>query len=260
MIIHAYLTTGFYPWAKLFLESYKYHNGEETTVILSTRGLDKQQVAELKSLYKNVVVKNDNFNIADMARKAKMSPKQLLRLKKQVEEKHVTEKNKVWKLMVAADDRVKSVLDVMKEYTHEDYMLHFDIDMYFRDNLKELIKFIKSHDISIRLRLQSKLNRKTMIGIQGYKINKTTMQFVSKWISYVEKVPPHQRPMGYGQSACFYAYRDFKRKVKWGSVPRRFIAPQMYDTDTIWSANTKEGKKKNLEICYQDFERIKNGR
>ena len=260
MIIHSYLTSGFFPWAKLFLESYKYHNGSETTIILSTRNLPGENVEKLESLYENLIVQNSNFNMHEMAKKAQMPVRKLVQLKKQVEEKHVTEKNKVWKLMIAADDRVKSVLDVIKEYRTQDYMLHFDIDMYFRNDLKDLIAFMRKHDISIRLRLQSKLNRKTMIGIQGYKINKTTIAFLKKWISYVESIPPHRRPLGYGQSACYYAYRDFKSKVTWGSIPRKFIAPQMKETDIIWSANTKEGKVKNLEICYKDFKEMKNGK
>jgi len=256
MIIHAYLTSGFFPWAELFLKSLKYHNGLYIPVVLSTIGLTPEQVDTLYKHYKNLDVKNDNFNMVEMAKTARMSVDKLLRLKKQVEEKHVTEHNKVWKLMIAADARVKSILGVMLEYTTQDYILHFDIDMYIRGDLKKLIEFIKSNDISIRLRLHSKPSRKTMIGIQGYKINKTSINFLKKWISYVESVPPHKRLLGYGQTSCWYAYKDFKNKVRWGNIPRTFISPQMNDKDIIWSANTKEGKVRNLETCYDDFKRM----
>jgi hypothetical protein len=98
-----------------------------------------------------------------------------------------------------------------------------------------------------------------MMGVQGYRICDTTIKFLKRWIKFVEDVPPYERPLGYGQTACYYAYLEFRDKVNWGSIPRRFIAPQMLDTDIIWSANTVEGKSKNLEYCYKDFERMKNG-
>jgi len=259
LIIHAYLTSGFFPWAELFLKSFKYHNGEDMKVILSTRGLTRHQVTLLKRLYKNIDIQNKNFSIQEFAKKAGVTQSQLLKFKKQVEEEHVTERNKVWKLMIAADDRVKSVRDTLKKNLDQDYMFHSDIDMYFRGELTPLFDFIKQHEISIRLRLKSKPNRKTMIGIQGYKINRKSLQFLNRWIYHVERVSPKDRPMGYGQTACYYAYNEFKNKTAWGSVPRKFIAPQMKPTDIIWSANTINGKTENLKFCYQDFEEIKNG-
>lgn len=260
MIVHAYLTSGFFPWSKIFLESFKYHNGEGYKVILSTRNLSKAEISQLKKIYKNLQVLNRNYSLGEMAKKAGISQALLLKYKKQVEEKHVTEENKVWKLMIAADDRVKSIRDVLKDNMKEDYIFHSDIDMYIRGPLDDLFDFIRQHDISIRLRLQSKPNRKTMIGIQGYRICQKTLNFLNRWIYHVESIPPIKRPMGYGQTACYYAYRNFKNKVKWGSVPRKYIAPQMKESDIIWSANTVKGKTENLKYCYKDFEEIKNGK
>lgn len=259
MIIHSYLTDGFFPWAKIFLESYGFHNGSDNLVVLSTRGLTTDQISELYDLYDNLVVKNKDYDMKKFAKRAGVPQKILKEYKRQVEEECVTQKNKVWKLMIAADERVKSTYEVMKEYQDEDFMFHSDIDMYIRSPLTELFDTIKKHDISIRLRLHSKLNRKTMIGIQGYRLCNTTINFVRRWIKYVDDKAPKDRPLGYGQTACYYAYMDFKDKVKWWSVPRRFIAPQMYDTDIIWSGNTKKGKVKNLELCYKDFKEMKNG-
>lgn len=259
MIIHSYLTNGFFPWAKIFLESYKFHNGSKNLIIFSTRGLNNNQISVLYDLYDNLVVKNEDYDLKGMAIKAGVSEKILRRYKKQVETKCVTLKNRVWKLMIAADDRVKSTYDVMREYIDEDFMFHSDIDMYIRSPLDELFDKIKQHDISIKLRLNSKLNRKTMIGIQGYRLCKNTLRFMERWIKYIDDVKPKDRPLGYGQTSCYYAYEDFKNRVSWWSLPRRFIAPQMYDTDIIWSGNTKKGKTKNLKICYEDFEGMKNG-
>jgi len=259
MLVHAYFTNGFFPWAKLFLESFKFHNGEEMKVVLSTRELTDGEVEELYGLYKNLVVQNNSFDFEMMAKTAGVSVKKLLKLKSEIELNHVTEKNKVWKLMIAADDRVKSTFGVMKEYQDEGFMFHSDIDMYIRAPLTELFDEIKKHDISIRLRLHSKLNRKTMIGIQGYRLCKRTFKYLQKWIKYIDDVAPKDRPLGYGQTSSYYAYLDVIDYVDWWSVPRRFAAPQMYDGDIIWAGNTPKGKVKNLELCRNDFDKIKEG-
>jgi len=259
VILHSYLTSGFFPWAEIYLESFKYHNGEDTKIILSTRDLKVHELDRLYSLYGNLKIINKQLNFNSLIKKSKLNKNKLLNLKKQVEESHVTEKNKVWKLLIAADDRVKSTYSILKNNPSEDYILHTDIDLYFRDNIRTLVEFINQYDISIRLRLHSKLNRKTMIGVQGYRVNDKSIAFMKKWINYIDNVAPHLRPLGYGQTSCYYAYNDFKNKVKWGSVPLKYLAPQMRDTDTIWSANTTKGKTENLRICYLDFEEFKNG-
>lgn len=255
MIIHAYFTDGFYPWAELFLKSFKFHNGTDSPIILSTRDLSQDKIDKLYDIYSNIKIENEKFNIKNLCKKAGLTKKKLLEHKNEVETKHVTENNKIWKLMVAADDRVKSIHKVISNInTEEKHLLHFDIDMYFRAQLNELFSFVRNHDISIRLRLKSPLNRKTMIGVQGYKINQKSIDFLDRWIYYIDDVKPADRHKGYGQTSCYYAYCDVKNNCEWGNVPSKFISPRMKADDVVWSANTKKGKTKNLELFKKDFD------
>ena len=73
-----------------------------------------------------------------------------------------------------------------------------------------------------------------------------TINFLKKWIKYIDDVEPKNCPLYYGQILCYYTYKDFKNKVKLGSVPRCYIAPQILVTDIIWNTNTTKGKTKNL--------------
>ena len=118
-------------------------------------------------------------------------------------------------------------------------------------------KILFLHDISIKLRLKSQLNRKTLISVQGYRICKKSVYFLKRWIKYVEDIPPHKRRMGYGQTSCYYAYKDVKNDVKWGSVESRFCSPRMLETDVIWSGNTTKGKVRNLQLCRKDFNKMR---
>lgn len=258
MILHAYLTDGYYDWAELFLKSLKYHHGEKFKVILSSRELDEKRIDNLYSLYRNLRIVNKEFDVISMAKRTKLEAKELLEFKKQIETTHVNLKNNVWKTLIADDDRIKEILQVMKDNINEKFMIHFDIDMYFKKPIDELVSIVENNDISIRLRLQSKLNRKTMIGVQGYKLSPLTIEFVENWIENIDMVPVYDRGLGHGQGACYYSYMKFKDKLSWGTIHPRFISPRMLPTDVIWSANTKRGKEKTIKLFNDDFEEMKN--
>jgi hypothetical protein len=257
MIIHAYLTNGFFPWAKFFMESYKFHNGVDKKIILSTFDLNKEQIDSLYNTYPNLEVQNSTFNIEQMSKKSGVPFKTLLKYKDQIERKHVNEKNKVWKLMVAGDSRIKCVRDIVKSNMNEDYIVHCDIDMYIRSPLNDLFEFIKDYDIAMRLRLDSKINRKVWITIQCYKPSKISLDFLNRWIKYIDDVKPLKRVKGYGQTSCYYAYKETKNSCKFGNLPNNFVSAQRRPDDFIWSANTHAGKTKNLQIFKDDFRKMK---
>jgi len=261
LIVHAYFTNGFYGWAKIFVESFKYTNGEDIQIRLESRDLTEEQMDELTSLHKNLIIYNHPLDKEWLAKRAGISVNELQVHKKQIEKVHVTDKSKIWKLMIAADDRVKSIREALHRYkdSKHTYILHCDIDLYFRSDITELMNLVRSNDISFRFRLNSKENRKIMIGVEGLHIKKSIL-FLDRWIKYIDDVKPPNRPLGYGQTSCYYAYRDLKNKFKWGDIPQKFVSPHMRPNDIIWSANTTKGKTENLQICRKDFKRLKNER
>jgi len=254
MIIHSYLTDGFYEWAKIFVKSYIYHNGEENKIFLSTRNLTDNQIKELSKISDCVNVKNKPLNIRRIANRAKMSVSKILTLKNHIEKKCVTERTYIWKQAISVEDRYRnSILEAMNFYPDEDYLIHFDIDMYFRRHLQDLYDIVMANDISIKFRLKSKLNRKVMGGLIGFKLNDKTKEFMTRWIHHIDKIPLYNKPMGYGQTSFYYTYVELKDKFDWGVIPDHFISPRFLSDDAIWSANTKNGKTKNLKLCQEDF-------
>ena len=255
MIIQAYLTDGFYPWAEFWLESLRRWH-PNIPVIFSTRNLSKQQIETL-SKDKNVDVQNEELTYAKLAKRANLDINKMMDFKKQVETVHVTDKNKIWKLMISADDRVKSVYKILKQVEGKtDYLMHIDIDMYFRQPLDDLFQIIKSHDISMRFRLKSKENRKVLGSLQGFKIGQKSLKFMETWIKYIDNLAPVNRPLGYGQTSCYYAYRDMINEISWGKIPPKFATAQMDPNAVIWAANTMKGKTENLKLFKEDFAQI----
>lgn len=257
MIIHSYLTDGFYGWAEIFVKSFRHHHGDDHKIILSTRDLNKHQIARLKTFYPKLQVNNKDLNLERIAKRAKISVEEIKKLKDHIENNAVTKKTFIWKQAISVEDRYKtSIIETMRHNPREKILVHFDIDMYFRDNLNELFDIIRKNDISIRFRKKSQMNRKVMGGLIGFRINRKTNEFMKRWIYHINKLPLYQKPLGYGQTSFYLAYLDLQKKLKWGDIPAKYISPRFLETDVIWSGNTKDGKAKNLSKCQKDFRKL----
>jgi len=210
-------------------------------------------------LYSNLRIKNESIDIEKMSKEWGLSLKTVLKHKKQIERVHITPESRIWKQFTSADQRIRSIYEEIKSYSNEDYMLHSDIDIYFRSPITDLFELIKENEISIRFRLKSSISRKVMGGLIGFKINKKVFRFMERWIKYLDDVPIPKRKIGYGQTSFYLAYKDLKDKYKWGDIPIGYISPHMKADDKVWSANTTKGKTENLRIFRRDFEKCQKG-
>jgi hypothetical protein len=259
MIIHSYLTDGLFGWAKIFVESFGFYHGTDYRIFLSTRDLNEKQQDELMSLYSNLHISNKPLNLKRIAARAKMSVRKIKDLKTYIENNAVTKNTFIWKQAISVEDRYRnSITEAMRAYPDEDFLIHFDIDMYFRSHLQQLFEIIRNNDISIKFRLNSKINRKVMGGLIGFKLNNKTKKFMRRWIYHIDTLPLYDKPLGYGQTSFYLAHCDLKDDLKWGHIPSKFISPRFAETDVIWSGNSKRGKVRNLKICYKDFKEKKN--
>jgi hypothetical protein len=251
MIIHAYLTDGFYGWGELFLKSFKLYHGEEHKVFLCTRDLTESQIGNLKTLYSNIHVSNKKLDFGAIAERARLTVPELKVMKNCIEnEPGAVKLNFLWKQAISVEDRNRNSIT-------EDYLIHFDIDMYFRKNLQELFDHIKNRDITIKFRFnKSEPRRKVMGGLIGFKICEKTRQFMDCWVHHIDAKPLYEKPIGYGQSSFWFAYCDMKNEIHWGDIELKYISNKFLDTDIIWSANTgRQSKQEILELCKQDLMR-----
>ena len=235
------------------------YHGSEHMIYLCTRDLNEEQIIKLKSLYSNIIISNKEINFDLISKRANMSKEKILELKKHIETDAVTKNTFLWKQAISVEDRYRtSIVEAMDNYPNEDYLIHFDMDMYFRKPLHDLFETIRNNDISIKFRLKSKISRKVMGGLIGFRICKETREFMNRWIYYIDKIPLYEKPLGYGQSSFYYAYKDLEKEYKWGQVRSQYISPRFEEDDFIWSGNTKSGKVINLKKCRDDFNKRRN--
>lgn len=260
MIINCYFTDGYFDWGKLFVESYKYHNGEDKRMILFTKNLKGKQIKELESLYKNIEVRNENLSLDKIANKANISKKELIKFKNQTEKVKVNSNNKVWKLMIAGDNRIKNIYSLLKEIPENEHVLHFDVDMYITGKLDKIMEEVRKNDFTTRFRIKKQIerqekvhkpNRATLIYIQGYTVNKKSLDFIQTWIKHIDKIEPSKRPKGYGQTTCYYAYLDMNKKYKdfkWGQIEGNLMS--------FYKSANKGSKSNNLRNFRKHFENL----
>jgi len=257
MLIHSYLTDGFFEWGKFLLTTFKAFHGEKLKFVLTTRNLNESQIEELQKIYHNLVIINEEIDMHELCRKSGIPISKLRNFKKEIETDHIKNRGtRIWKQFISVEDRYRnSIYQVMQLNPKSRFMLHMDVDMYIRGELTELFDLIRKNDISIRFRLGSKENRKVQGGIIGFKLGQPVYEFMHKWIQHIDAIDIKNKPIGYGQTSFYLAYRDMERRFKWGDVPLKFISAHMRPDDIIWSANTPKGKVENLRICREDFER-----
>jgi len=256
MFIHSYFTDGFYPWAKLLIESYGFHNGHDTPIKLDAINITDEQADELHNVYKNLELFRKTLDLKQIAKEYSFNLDNLLKQKKQVETQCFTKDSNNWKQLIADDFRIEATLDMLNRFPEEE-MLHFDIDTYVRDNIDFLKQLVTDNDICVRFRLNSKKeNRKVLIAVQSYKHNVIVMEFFDRWLKRIKSKKLSDRPIGWGQQAYYMTYLEFKNRCKWGNIPEKFYAPKHLQEHKIWGGNGLDGKTIILKNYRKDMEKI----
>lgn len=258
MLIHTYFTDGFFGFGKVFIESFKKFHGDQMPMVVTTRNLTESQIKEIKSMYKNIIVLNKHIEINKISKRTGINIKTLQRYKYEIEFEHI-KKNKgnvVWKQYISVEDRYRnSIIEAMKYADNEKFMMHIDADSYIRKSLDPLFELIMKNDITLIFRLERpKLNRKIFGSLSGYRLGEKAIRFMKTWIKYIDAIPLNKKPVGYGQTTCFYAYNDLKDSdIKWGKIPRRWVKSNLNEKSLIWGGNHSRGKTKTVKIFENDL-------
>lgn len=260
--VHSYFTDGYYPWAKLFVESFKKFNGEKHRLILSPRNLDDNKIKELKGMYKGVDIRNKNLNYKQLARRANIPLETLMGFKRETEQVKINVNNKIWKLLISAEDRIKEIRRVFMTMDEGEIMLNLDIDSYIRKSIDPWIKLISENDFTTIFRIDKQMRKwgylknpqhAIVACFQGYNVSEKTQKLLDRWIHYIDAVKAPQRPKGFGQGTLLLAYKELKDELRWGDIPKnQFSLTASNKNSILWGAN-KGSKTENLKKCRRDF-------
>ncbi len=244
MIIHSYITDGFYSFAETLLESFKAQHGDHTRFLLHAKDLSEEQVLGLKGRYKELTVINSETDWEWLAKASKMGKERLLKGKAQVERlgnRYMSKEFYHWKHYISIYSRYRDALREAFEFAGEgEHILHLDADLYINRKINIIFNLIKSADVSLLLRpgLEPEW-RKTYGCIMGYTVNDRSRKFLREVRTRIHAVDFINIPKGYGQIVFWRAYCDFAREkdIKFAKIPEGWVYKGFKKSGLILSAN-----------------------
>jgi hypothetical protein len=275
MLIHSYLTNGFVPMAEVFLKSlHKVMGTAAPLVWLDTRSLKDTDMQRLRLCYpeERLHIVNRVIIMEDWARRAGVDVPTLKKYKRQCEQRYVSHKNRVWKLMTAGDDRVQALDDVLWRMQDKPlkelpdwglplpaFVAHFDIDTLFRRPLEGLPEMMQQADIWLKLRPgHPTLKARITIDCIFVKGSNAVRKFFDRWRYHINRVPPPQRPVGWGQASCWHAFVEVAERLNYAALPLEYGLPgRNKPDDVIWTGNVHKLEK---AACVKLFKKeLKHG-
>ncbi len=253
-MIHAYFTNGMFDNAKVFLQSLYKSNSDRWPVLLDTRDLTKCQVEELHEYYPILEVQNKKLDMELLAKRAAVPVETLWKYRRQVEKQHVTINNKVWKLMIAAEDRPRTLLRLLKKKRTGDVVMHFDIDTLFRKPILTLYLEAAKYDCCLLLRPKiNPMKARITISTMAWQKTTMTMKFFKRWMYWLDYCPPPRRPIGYGQTSCWYAYEELYKDLKCYTLPAEWAYPGGNKaSNIIWTGAIHKLKKSDCATQFKE--------
>jgi hypothetical protein len=250
VIIHSYVTDGFYDFAVTLIESFKNKHGEDMPFLLHGKELSNEQIEGLYKRYKNLTIKNSEIDWVWLERMSKMSKKQLLQGKHQVEHlgnRYMSKQFYHWKHYISIYSRYRDAIAEAFEFAGEgEHILHLDIDLYINRDLTPIFNLIEMSDVAIMLRPQLSPEWRKVYGcILGFTVNDRSRKFIKKVRTHIHAKDFINIPKGYGQIVFWRAWQDFRKtkEIKFAKIPETWIDKGFGNKALILSANN--GLKKH---------------
>lgn len=259
--VHAFYTSGMHGLAKVFVESFSwFHTQYRTPLHLDTMGLTTNQIAELRQCYPLIRVVNHEYPMADWANRCGVSIRTLAEWKDQIEHGYVTEESRTWKLLTAGDYRVRCVSKALNHAIG--LLVHFDIDTLFRGSVLGLETNMVGYDVGLKFRPNIQpIKARITIDVMALRPTQPTYRWLSNWQAEIAKIPPRERPIGFGQSSCWEAYtKALEQGLTALRLPLSYGLPgRNRDTDVIWCGNIHKLRKDDcVSVFRKELDRLKN--
>lgn len=262
MLIQVFLTDGYYGYTEILIKSFKHFHGEDMPMVATTRNLTDKQILKLERLYKNIIVLNEQIDMKKLSERTGHTIKQLLKYKSDVENYKISpgHSNIVWKQFIAVESRYRNSIVESFDYARDEkHMINIDADSIIKKPLDPIFEVVENNDVSFIFRLDRKQDIRKIYGtLSGYRIGEKSRRFLKRWRHYIDKIPLKNKPQGYGQSSCYYAWKDLKNSnIKFGVINKKWVhAYDITEDLLIRTGNHGRGKSKTLKIFEKELEKI----
>lgn len=216
VLFHTFTTDGYIPWAELYLESLRYHYGDKVNVRIDSLNLNDAQVDLLKKIHSRLDLRNVCKDYGEAAREIDVSPDRFQRWQTELESGKINKDNYLFKIFISVNQRYRSMDEVIAEAIDSGftYLIHSDVDAYFRRRLDCLFNILETNDLAAFFRNRSKSQEKILGAFLAFNLKGNIREFVTEWMKQIDAVPFRSRWRGFGQSALWYAAQNTKGSVR----------------------------------------------
>lgn len=212
-LVHSFITDTYLPWAELFLESLRISQNRIFDVRIDTYNVSENQKELLKNIYPGIQIYDQGHGFEEIAKLHGVNMSTVNQWRTEVAKGNTTDSNFPFKLFITVDKRFKGLQNVVDSARQEGYqfVIHSDIDIYFRKTLVPMLEMMKHYDVGFYFRKEENLDRlKTLAAFMVFKTNAKSKSFLEQWIKEIDSVPIHKRWRGFGQSTQYYAAEKCK--------------------------------------------------
>lgn len=259
VIIHSFVTDGYYDFAISLIESFKKHHGESIPFLLHSKNLSDEQIGQLYSRYKKLTVKNSNIDWDWLQEASQMDKEQLQKGKTQVEKlgnRYMSKEFYHWKHYISIYSRYRDAIAEAFDFAGDgEHILHLDIDLFISKPIDTIFNLIKLADVSLLLRPSYDPEWRKVYGcILGFTVNQKSREFHEKVCEHIHSPDFLNIPKGWGQTVFWRAYNDLKdnKDIKFAEIPKGWVNKGFDNKGFILSANNGL-KKRETAKRYKDM-------
>ena len=231
MIVHSFVTDGYFDFAIGMLKSFKTHHGTNIPFILHSKDLAIEQQEKLHGIYPKLKIFNTATDWDWIVTNSGCSLEMIEQGKHRVEDLTAKYNHNGffhWKHYISIYERYKRALSELFEMADEgEHILHLDIDMYVNKNFDAIFNMIHHADVCILLRPGKSIEwQKTFGCILGFTVNDNSRYFLKRYHEIIDTIPFNKIPKGWGQTALWRAYLSVKdnKNIRIADIPKNWIS------------------------------------
>lgn len=216
VLFHSFFTDEYSPWAELYLESINLLYGSEISIRLDGVNITDKNAKILNNIHRNIDLHINNIDYCEVANSFNIDCYKFIEWKNEIERGDVNETNYLYKIFISVNQRYRNMYKVINDARSNgfDYVIHSDIDLYFRKKFNGLFKIMERNDFAAFYRNEKNHNLKILGAFLVFNLKNDIDIFIDKWMEIIDSVPFLKRWKGFGQSALWMATENTKSKTK----------------------------------------------
>ena len=200
-VFHTFSTKNFLPWFPIYCRSIKQSYGDDSKIILQTLNASSEDFQLLRHLDASVEIHNLELSDEEISDFLLINSRTLSRFRDEMAYGKTTDENFKFKIFISVYLRyltIKSMLVLTKKKLNFEYFIHSDVDISHRTDVPKKMGS-NNFDLALFGRNYAKSDNVPLGAYLIFKNSESSISFLDYWYSFINEMPFHKWPRGFGQ-------------------------------------------------------------